>query len=92
MALQGFDNDRDRNQIANYTYLDYSTNIDISDNPPADYVESYRKRLGEDGYKEACAQNALPENFENLEYMDFLVKRRKLMALLIRKAYKKLSD
>lgn len=92
LALQGFDDDRDRNQIANYTYLDYSTNIDISDNPPADYVEAYRKRLGENGYKEACAQNALPENFENLNYMDFLVERRKLMAKLIRKAYNKLSD
>ena len=92
LALQGFDDDRDRNQIANYTYLDYSTNIDISDNPPAYYVESYRKRLGENGYKEACVQNALPDNFENLKYMDFLVKRRKLMALLIRKAYNKLSN
>ena len=26
----GYDNDRDRNQIANFTYLDYTTNIDIS--------------------------------------------------------------
>ena len=30
----GYDNDRDRNQIANFTYLDYTTNIDISDAPP----------------------------------------------------------
>ncbi len=92
LTLQGYEEDRDRNQIANYTYLDYSTNIDISDNPPADYVEAYRKRLGEDGYKDACAQNALPENFETLSYLDFLVERRKLMAKLIRKAYNKLSE
>lgn len=92
LALQGFDDDRVRNQIANYTYWDYSTNIDISDNPPTDYVESYRKRLGENGYKDACAQNALPEKFESLNYMDFLVERRKLMSQLIRKAYNKLSD
>lgn len=92
LTLQGYEEDRDRNQIANYTYLDYSTNIDISDNPPVDYVEAYRKRLGEDGYKTACAQNALPENFEMLNYPDFLVERRKLMAQLIRKAYNKLSE
>ena len=92
LTLRGYEEDRDRNQIANYTYLDYSTNIDISDNPPADYVESYRKRLGEEGYKNACAQNALPENFETLSYPDFLVERRKLMAQLIRKAYNKLSE
>mgnify|MGYP007069882690 CR=1 FL=1 len=36
----GFTSDRDRNQIANFTYLDYATNIDISDKPPIDYVDS----------------------------------------------------
>ena len=92
LTLKGYEDDRDRNQIANYTYLDYSTNIDISDNPPADYVEAYRKRLGEDGYKAACEQNALPENFEILSYPDFLIERRKLMAKLIHKAYDKLSE
>ena len=45
-----------------------------------------------DGYKAACEQNALPENFETLSYLDFLVERRKLMAELIRKAYNKLSE
>ena len=39
----GFTSDRDRNQIANFTYLDYNTNIDISDDPPSDYVERYRQ-------------------------------------------------
>lgn len=87
----GITNDRDRNQIANYAYLDYNSNIDISDNPPADYVDNYRKKLGEDGYLEACRQNALPENFENLEYFDFLKKRRVLMAEMIKEAYIKLS-
>lgn len=87
----GYDNDRDRNQIANFTFLDYATNIDISDNPPADYVKRYREKLGEDGYKLACAQNALPENFEKLEYQEFLSKRRILMAQIVRKAYQDLK-
>ena len=47
----GYVNDRDRNQIANFTYLDYATNIDISNAPPAEYVGRYRDKLGEDGYK-----------------------------------------
>ena len=46
----GYDNDRDRNQIANFTYLDYTTNIDISDAPPVEYVTRYREKLGEEGY------------------------------------------
>ncbi len=87
----GYDNDRDRNQIANFTYLDYATNIDISDAPPAEYVGRYRDKLGEKGYKLACNQNALPENFEQLSYSEFLSQRRKLMAQIVKKAYHELN-
>ena len=86
----GYSNDRDRNQLANFTYLDYVTNIDISDKAPADYVNAYRQKLGDDGYKKTCEQNALPENFENMEYPIFLEKRRQLMAQVVRKAYMEL--
>lgn len=86
----GYTNDRDRNQLANFTYLDYVTNIDISDKAPADYINAYRQKLGDDGYKKTCEQNALPENFENMEYPEFLEKRRQLMAQLVRKAYMEL--
>lgn len=88
----GFTSDRDRNQIANFTYLDYNTNIDISDDAPADYVDRYRQRLGDDGYKKACAENALPEGFEHMQYLDFLEERRKLMAGIVKKAYLKLCN
>lgn len=86
----GFDNDRDRNQIANFAYLDYATNIDISDAPPAEYVGRYKEKLGEEGYKLACEQNALPQNFENLEYTEFIAQRRMLMSKIIKKAYDEL--
>ena len=86
----GYDNDRDRNQIANFTYLDYATNIDISDAPPAEYVGRYKEKLGEEGYKLACEQNALPKNFENLEYTEFIAQRRMLMSKIIKKAYDEL--
>ena len=89
---QGFDSDRDRNQIANFTYLDYNTNIDIADNPPADYVGRYREKLGEEGYRLACEQNALPIGFESMDYFTFLEERRKLMSGIIKKAYKKLCE
>ena len=47
----GYNNDHDSNQIANFTYLDYASNIDISDAPPAEYVVRYKERLGEEGYR-----------------------------------------
>lgn len=87
----GFDSDRDRNQIANFTYLDYQTNIDISDTPPMEYVKRFRTKLGEESYKLSCEQNALPENFENMPYPEFLNKRRLLMAQIVKKAYMKLD-
>ncbi|MBQ9199668.1 MAG: hypothetical protein IJ141_05765 [Lachnospiraceae bacterium] len=76
--------------MANYTYIDYATNIDISDDPPADYIGRYKAKLGEEAFRKTCEENALPEGFENMEYPEFLAKRRKLMAKIIRQAYNRL--
>ena len=86
----GIASDRDRNQLANFTYLDYNTNIDISDDEPALYVERYKSKLGEDNYAEHLADNAIPLGFGHLDYFEFLDERRKLMAGIIKKAYMKL--
>lgn len=88
----GYDNDRDRNQIANFTYLDYNTNIEIGDQAPSEYVAAFRERLGEEGYSRTCDDNALPLGFESLEYPEFLAKRRVLMAGIVKKAYKRLCE
>lgn len=88
----GITEDRDRNQIANFTYIDYTTNIEIKDRAPEDYVVEYRNRMGEEAFKKACVENALPEGFEHMEYAEFLQQRRTLMAGIIRKAYGKLWD
>ena len=88
----GFESDRDRNQIANFTYLDYATNIDISDKAPGQYVGEYRKRLGEADYQKTCEAHALPENFESMDYLTFLEQRRLKMAQVVKKAYQKLCE
>ncbi len=88
----GFHTDRERNQIANFTYLDYNTNIEIADKAPAGYVGKYREKLGEKEYQLACEQNALPQDFESMDYLVFLEKRRLLMSNIIEKAYKKLCE
>lgn len=85
----GYTTDRDRNQAANFTYLDYVTNIDISDDAPALYVGRYKDTLGEE-YKTHCENHALPENFETMDYLEFLSKRRTLMAQIIKKAFSRL--
>lgn len=86
----GYTSDRDRNQIANFTYLDYDRNIYIADKPPAEYVGHYRQELGEEAYKKSCEENALPLGFENMKYPEFLEQRRRLMAGIVKQAYEKL--
>lgn len=88
----GIIDDRDRNQLANFTYLDYNTNIDISDDAPALYVERFKAKYGATDYAKHLANNAIPYGFENLSYFDFLDQRKKLMADIIKKAYNKLWD
>jgi len=85
----GYTTDRDRNQAANFTYLDYVTNIDISDDAPELYIGRYKEKLG-DEYSKHCENHALPENFETMDYMEFLSERRNLMAQIIKKAYLRL--
>lgn len=92
LAKIGITEDRDRNQIANFTYLDYNTNIDISDNPPADYVPRFREKLGEEAFSLTCEQNAIPDGFENLTYFEFLDQRRKLMSGIVRRAFEYLNQ
>lgn len=88
----GYEHDRERNQIANFTYLDYNTNIEIGDQAPAEYVAAFRERLGEEGYARTCRDNALPLGFESLDYPEFLAQRRVLMAGIVRKAYERLCE
>lgn len=89
LAKIGITSDRDRNQTANFTYLDYVTNIDISDDPPALYIERYKEKLGEQ-FHTHLENHALPEGFELMDYAEFLNQRRVLMAQLIKKAYGRL--
>ncbi|MBQ9214578.1 MAG: DUF262 domain-containing protein, partial [Bacteroidales bacterium] len=86
----GIDSDRDRNQLANFTYLDYNTNIDVSDDAPKLYVERFKTKFGEELYSKHLMDNAIPLGFEDMDYFEFLDKRRKLMSDIIKRAYEKL--
>ena len=51
-----------------------------------------QSKLGEEGYRKTCKEHALPDNFENMDYMEFLSQRRILMAQTVRKAYQRLCE
>lgn len=88
----GIKEDIFRNQIANFTYIDYVNNIEISDNEPKAYIAKMKTRFGQEEFDKYCEQHALPNDFENMEYFEFLQERRKLMAQIIKKAYLKLCN
>ena len=93
ISKYGFDKNKDKakiNQIANLTFLEFEDNIEISDDKPSEYFAMVQKRFSENEIKEMLAQHAIPDDFYQLEYDDFLQKRRKLMAGIIKKAFNKI--
>ena len=78
---------RDTNQIANYAYVEWGDNVDISDQAPADYLPRMKERFSQKEFERMYRLHALPENWEQLDYNDFLEKRRELMAQVIADGY-----
>jgi hypothetical protein len=88
---QKFNLDRRQiNQVANFTYLEFEDNIEISDADPKEYFTMMKKHFTEEQLQEMLSQHAVPNNFYELEYDEFLRQRRKLMADTIRKSFNKI--
>jgi len=89
----GFDRNKDKakiNQIANLTFLEFEDNIEISDAHPREYVAMVKKRFTDNELPEMLSQHAIPANFYELSYDEFLHKRRQLMTGVIKKAFNKI--
>jgi hypothetical protein len=74
---------RQINQVANFTYLEYPDNIEISDDAPKKYFEEIRRtqfRNNPELLLSMMNDHCLPDKFYALEYDEFLQARRKLMA------------
>ncbi len=76
-----------RNQIANYALVEWGDNNDIADKAPNEYLPTYLERMSKEEREEMYFWHALPNDWEHMEYEDFLSKRRKLMAEVIKKAF-----
>jgi hypothetical protein len=90
----GITNTKRVNQVANFAPTDWITNNFISDRPPKEYwPELMQKRtLTGTTLDNQRFWHALPENWESLDYDDFLTSRRGLMAAVTREGFTKLSD
>jgi hypothetical protein len=82
------------NQVANFALVEWSDNIAISNQPPAEYwpSEVANKAIEEARRVRQEEWHALPQNWVGLDYDDFLEQRRRLMANVIHEGFKRLTD
>lgn len=86
------------NQIANMALVEWSDNIKISDEAPSVYwpqqVADKAKTAGltEERLEKQARWHALPDGWQEMDYQEFLVQRRKLMAGVVRDAFSLLAD
>jgi hypothetical protein len=75
------------NQIANLSYVEWPDNIEVSAMAPKDYWPAYAEQFtAEDTFN-----HALPENWHEMPYEEFLEDRRKLLAKVIRAGFEKIG-
>lgn len=90
LMRNGITEQRDINQIANFALVEWSDNIAISDKEPKVYLPYYQSRFDNDVWQKMYYWHALPENWEEMNYQDFLMERRKRIAKVVQKAFEKL--
>lgn len=90
LERNGFAEQVQTNQMANYALLEWPDNLDISDTAPADYVAPIRARFTETEWQSMSELHALPAGWEGLDYQSFLEQRRVLMAHIIQRGFESL--
>lgn len=91
LTKNGITDQRDINQIANFALLEWNDNMQVSDASPKEYAPQLISRFSNEELKQMYYWHALPDDWQNMDYNDFLVTRRERMAKIIRDGYNKLS-
>jgi len=79
------------NQAANMAFVDWSDNGEISAKPPSTYWPEMSRKVDRERLDRQRYWHALPIGWEQLEYDEFLDKRRKLIAQVVRDGFAKLT-
>jgi len=83
---------RETNQIANYALVEWGDNAKISNQSPAEYLSELKDRFEKDELSQMYYWHALPEDWEFMNYYEFLEKRRDLIAKVIKEGYQTLTN
>lgn len=92
LAKQGITTPPRVNQIANMAFVDWVENGDISGEAPSNYWPVMSARVDPERLKRQRYWHALPIGWEQLSYDDFLEKRRRLMADVVRDGFAQLAS
>ena len=83
---------RETNQIANYALVEWKDNDLIGGSCPAEYLPQFLARYPNPADRQRYYYwHALPDGWEQMEYGEFLARRRERIARVIADAYKRLS-
>jgi hypothetical protein len=82
---------REINQIANQTLVEWSDNSEIADNAPSQYAETYENKMPDSSRNITNKLHAMPDKWWDMDYEDFLEERRKLMAKVIKLAFEQMG-
>lgn len=78
------------NQMGNYAFIDWKDNMEILDDAPSVYYPIVCEGRTEKEILQMEQENALPHGWDSMTYEDFLLNRRKLMAVKIKEAFERL--
>ena len=90
----GIKDNKKINQVANLALVEWSDNIDISNQPPSLYwsQEVADKNIEDTRRNRQEEWHALPDGWTSLGYDEFLLQRRGLMAKVTHEGFKRLID
>jgi len=80
------------NQIANFAFVEWADNIDISDSKPVDYFPQFFEKMAPADREQAAVHHALPPAWEDMEYFEFLRDRRKRLAVVVKAGFERLRS
>ena len=92
LAKKGITEIRDINQIANYAYVEWTDNIQISNQSPQDYIPSMKERYNKAELARMYRFHALFDGWEELDYKMFLEQRRLRIAKIVQEGYEQLTS
>jgi hypothetical protein len=81
-----------KNQIANYGLVEWGDNVGIGRKAPKEYLPTYLARFSASTLERMYFWHALPDGWEEMDYDEFLRKRREMIGAVVREAFSRLDD